>query len=93
MCATDPQKISADSSYEVSIQDNRIDTNYETGAVVKFALAHAPLVDKTAERWNTMQVTAIGQSITVKFNGVKTVTLKTVNFQQSVSASIWSGSQ
>ncbi len=78
--ATDPQKISADSSYEVNIWDIRPDPSYGTGAVVNFAKVPVPLVNKAGGQWNTMEVTASGQSITVKLNGVTTVSLQNGKF-------------
>ena len=81
--ATDPQKISADSSYDVNIQDNRPDLHYGTGAFVNFAKATVPLVDESAGRWNTIELTAIGQTMMVKLNGAKTGSLKTVNLLEA----------
>jgi hypothetical protein len=81
--ATDPQKISADSSYEVNIQDNRPDSHYGTGAFVNFAKATVPLVDEAAGRWNTIELTAIGQTMMIKLNGAKTGSLKTVNLLEA----------
>lgn len=44
--AADPQKIGADTSYEVNIWDIRPDPSYGTGAIVNFAKVPVPLVNK-----------------------------------------------
>ena len=78
--AADPQKIGADTSYEVNIWDIRPDPSYGTGAIVNFAKVPVPLVNKAGGQWNTMEVTAQGPSITVKLNGVVTSTLQDSKF-------------
>ncbi|MDP3701790.1 MAG: DUF1080 domain-containing protein [Hylemonella sp.] len=74
--AADPAKIAADSSYEVNIWDIRPDPKYGTGAIVDFAAVPVPLVHKAGGKWNTLEITAQGDLITVKFNGVQTVSLR-----------------
>jgi len=77
---SDPNKIAADNSYEVNIWDIRPEPSYGTGAIVNFAKVPVPLVNKVGGQWNTMEVTAQGDSISVKLNGVVTSTLRDRSF-------------
>ena len=70
--ASDPNKIGADNSYEVNIWDIRPDPKYGTGAIVDFVAVPVPLINKAGGRWNTYEITARGQELTVKLNGVVT---------------------
>jgi len=74
-CA-DPVKIGADTCYEVNIWDIRPDPKYGTGAIVDYAAVPVPIQNKAGGRWNTFEITAKGPNITVKLNGVTTVTLE-----------------
>ncbi len=74
--AADANKIGADSSYEVNIWDIRPDPKYGTGGIVDFAAVPVPPIYKAGGRWNTYEVEARGNIITVKFNGVQTVRLE-----------------
>lgn len=74
--AADPAKIGADSSYEVNIWDIRPDPKYATGAIVDFAAVPVPLVHKAGGKWNTFEIEARGEQLTVKFNGVQTVSIR-----------------
>lgn len=74
-CA-DPAKIGADSCYEVNIWDIRPEPKYGTGAIVDHAEVPVPLVHKAGGRWNTYEITAKGTQLTVKFNGVQTVSIQ-----------------
>lgn len=68
---SDPQKIGADSCYEVNIFDKRPDPAYRTGAIVNVA---KPLsVIDAGGRWNTYEITAKGPRMTVTLNGTRTV--------------------
>ena len=69
-CA-DPNKIGADSSYEVNIFDQRPDPSYGTGAIVNFAKV-SPM-PKAGGKWNTYDITFNGDTMTVILNGQKTV--------------------
>ena len=71
--ASDPNKIGADSAYEVNIWDIRPDPTYGTGAIVNVAAVPVPTVYKAGGRWNTYEIYANGAQLTVKFNGVVTV--------------------
>lgn len=74
--ASDPQKISADNSYEVNIWDIRPDPIYATGAIVNFAAVPVPTVYKAGGKWNTFEIRANGDRLTVKFNGTVTVDMQ-----------------
>ena len=74
--AADANKIGADSSYEVNIWDIRPDPKYGTGGIVDFAAVPVPVVFRAGGRWNTYEIEAKGTSITVKLNGVTTVSLQ-----------------
>ena len=69
---SNPQKISAELCYEVNIWDVRPDPKYGTGAIVNVAAVPVPLVNTAGGKWNTYEVTARGQQLTVKLNGVET---------------------
>ena len=70
--ASDPQKITAASSYEVNIFDQRPGPEYATAAIVDFARVPVPNIYFAGGKWNTFEITARGPTITVKFNGVQT---------------------
>ena len=57
--------------HEANIFDRRPDPSYATGSIVWLVSAPSP-VPKAGGRWNTMEVTAIGNRMTVILNGVKT---------------------
>ncbi len=78
--ATDANKIGADNSYEVNIWDIRPDPKYGTGGIVDFAAVPVPPIFKTGGRWNTYEIEARGQVMTVKLNGQTTVTLNNGKF-------------
>lgn len=78
--ASDPAKIAADNSYEVNIWDIRPDPTYATGGIVGFAAVPVPTVHKAGGKWNTLEITAQGDLLTVKFNGVQTVELRNAKF-------------
>lgn len=72
-CA-DPKQVSDKNSYEVNIFDKRPDPTYGTGAIVGFAKITNMI--KAAGQWNTYEITAKGDLITVTLNGVRTVELR-----------------
>lgn len=78
--ASDPKKIAADNSYEVNIWDIRPDPIYATGSIVNFASVPVPSVYKAGGKWNSLEITAKGDEIIVKFNGVTTVSLRDSKF-------------
>jgi len=67
-----PQKIGADSCYEVNIWDIRPEPKYGTGAIVDVVAVPVPLQNKAGGHWNTYEITARGQQLTVRLNGVQT---------------------
>lgn len=62
--------------YEVNIWDIRPEPKYATGAIVDHAAVPVPLVHKAGGRWNTYEITAKGMQLTVKLNGVQTVSVQ-----------------
>jgi Domain of Unknown Function (DUF1080) len=70
-CAN-PEKIGADSCYEVNIWDIRPEPKYGTGAIVEVAAVPVPLANKAGGKWNTYEITAKGSQLTVKLNGMQT---------------------
>ena len=80
MRITDPQKITASSSYEVNIWDTRPEPKYGTAAIVDFAAVPVPLPYKAGGRWNTFVITAKGPHLTVVFNGTTTVDIRNDKF-------------
>lgn len=78
--AQDPKKIGADNAYEVNIYDARPGPEYATGAIVNHAKTPVPSPYKAAGKWNTYEITAKGSTITVMFNGQKTVEMTNAKF-------------
>ena len=78
--ASDPTKIAADNAYEVNIWDIRPDPTYATGAIVGFAAVPVPTVYKAGGKWNTLEIRALGDELTVKLNGVQTVSTRNGKF-------------
>ncbi len=78
--ASGPAKIAADNAYEVNIWDIRPDPTYATGAIVGFAAVPVPTVYKAGGKWNTLEIRAQGDLITVKLNGQQTVQLRNAKF-------------
>ena len=65
-----PNKIAADTSYEVNIWDIRPDPSYGTGAIVD--VAKVSPMPKAGGQWNTLEIQAKNNHLTVKLNGVVT---------------------
>jgi hypothetical protein len=82
MRAQDPKKIGAASAYEVNIYDQRGGQEYSTAAIVDFAKIPVPAPYKAAGKWNTFEITAKGDQLTVVFNGTKTVDVRNAKFAQ-----------
>jgi hypothetical protein len=78
--AADPSKITADNSYEVNIWDIRPEPIYATAAIVNIAAVPVPLIYKAGGKWNTFEIYAKGTQLTVKFNGVVTVSTQNGKF-------------
>jgi hypothetical protein len=68
----DPGDVGSKNSYEVNIWDIRPDPTYGTGAIVNLAAVPVPIVYKAGGRWSTLDITAKGTEMTVRFNGVLT---------------------
>jgi hypothetical protein len=71
---SDPKNITTKNSYEVNIYDDRPDPKYATGAIVDVAPISS--VPRTAGKWNTFEITAKGDQLTVVLNGQKTVEVR-----------------
>ncbi len=82
--AQDPKKIGSVSAYEVNIYDARPGQEYATAAIVDVAKIPVPVpaAYKAADKWNTFEITAKGDQLTVVFNGTKTVDVRNAKFAQ-----------
>lgn len=69
-CA-DPKQVTDKNAYEVNIFDKRPDPTYGTGAIV--GIAKIDNMPKAVGKWNTYDITAKGDLLTVVLNGVQTV--------------------
>ena len=70
----DPQAISAMGGYEVNIYDTNENLDNRTGSIVGHA---PPMVEVLAEeQWNTYEITAQGNRVTVMLNGTLTAELE-----------------
>jgi hypothetical protein len=69
--ASDPQRVGANTSYEVNIYDSRPDPTYATGSIMNVASPKTAV--KTANKWNTFVIRAQGQRLIVEMNGIQTV--------------------
>lgn len=68
---TDRSKVSSASAYEAQIWDRNPNTAMSTGALLP--MSSVPPVYKAGGRWNTYEIHAKGNQITIKLNGVVTV--------------------
>ena len=80
------EKIDSKNCYEVNIWDNRPDPKYGTGAIVDVAAVPVPLMNRAGGRWNTYEITAKGQHMTVRLNGVKTVEVDETKINHAAGA-------
>ena len=70
--APDPKNVNtASGAYEVQIWDKNPNPAYSTGSLVNVAAVNP--IYKAGGRWNTFEIYARGTEITVKLNGVVTV--------------------
>lgn len=67
----DRKAISPATGYEVNLFDTRPDPSYGTGAIVD--LAKVSPMPKAGGRWNLLEVSAIGDALSVTLNGQRTV--------------------
>lgn len=72
----DRAKITAATCYEANIWDIRPEPKYGTGAIVDVAAVPVPLANKAGGRWNTYEIVARGSQLTLKLNGVQTVSVQ-----------------
>ena len=75
---TDPKNITADNAYEVNIFDKRPDPTYGTGAIVN--VSKISPMPKAAGKWNTYEIKANGDQLTVTLNGIVTADAKDAKF-------------
>jgi 3-keto-disaccharide hydrolase len=68
---TDPTKVTGETAYEVNIWDTRPDPSGGTGAIV--GVAKVDPMPHAADKWNTYEIIAKGDTFTVVLNGQKTV--------------------
>lgn len=87
--AQNPEKIGADSSYEVNIFDKRPDPSYGTGGIPNFAVTMVPM--KVGGQWSTYDITAKGSQLIVILNGVKTVDIRDTKFAKGPFALQYGG--
>jgi 3-keto-disaccharide hydrolase len=73
--APNPNQVNtASGAYEVQIWDKNPNPKYPTGSLVN--VAEVQPVYKAANKWNTFEILAKGAQITVKMNGVTTVSIQ-----------------
>jgi hypothetical protein len=65
------RQVTADTAYEVNIYDTRPDPAYGTGAIVN--VAKVSPMPRAGGRWNTLEISARSDRLSVVFNGRKTV--------------------
>jgi Domain of Unknown Function (DUF1080) len=75
---SDVKTVTAANSYEVNIYDKRPDPLYGTGAIVD--IAKVSPMPKAAGKWNVFEITAKGNQLVVKLNGVQTVDVRDSKF-------------
>jgi len=68
---SNPTTINQNNAYEVNVYDARPDQTGATGAIVDVAPPAVPM--KAAGKWNTFEIRAEGNHLTVVLNGTKTV--------------------
>jgi hypothetical protein len=88
MRCQNPQQITDESCYEANIFDQRPDPTYATGAIVKVAKLNGPMI-KAGGQWNTYDITAKGNRLTVVLNGTKTVDVEDSKFASGPLALQW----
>lgn len=68
---SDPAVVTSNNSYEVNLWDERPVQRYGTGAIVD--LAAVDPMPRAGGRWNTLEITARGDTFSVVLNGQRTV--------------------
>ena len=84
----DPSKITDENCYEANIFDQRPDLSYGTGAITKVAKVAIPY-PKVGGQWNTYEITAKGNRLTLVLNGRKTVDIDDAKFASGPIALQW----
>lgn len=72
--AQEPDNITDKNCYEVNIFDTRPDQTYRTGGIVHYA-PPSEIID-TPNQWNTYDITAKGDALTIVLNGITTADIK-----------------
>lgn len=67
-----PTQIGANTCYEINVFDERPGQEYSTGSIVNTGKVSEPY-PKAANQWNYLEIEAIGDQLTVTFNGRRTV--------------------
>jgi Domain of Unknown Function (DUF1080) len=81
--AMNPASVSTSTgAYEVQIWDQNPNPKYATGSLVNVAAVPVPPIYKAGGRWNTYEIRAKGPDISVKLNGVPTVTANDGRFPE-----------
>ena len=75
MRASNPNKVGAETAYEVNIYDQRPGQEYATGGIVNFGRIPVPNNYQAGGKWNTFLITAKDTNLIVEMNGVQTVNI------------------
>jgi hypothetical protein len=75
---SDPNKIGSATAYEANIYDQAPRPEFGTGSITGFAKVNP--IFKAGGKWNTYEISVKGSEITLKLNGVETVTLQDSKF-------------
>lgn len=81
---SDPKQIGIDTSYEVNIADTIENPDFRSGAIVRVVGPSQTV--KTAGKWNTYDITARGDKLTVILNGITTADAEDDQFASGVIA-------
>ncbi len=84
--STDANKITDRNSYEANIYDQRPAPSHGTGAITNFAMVPVPAIHKAGGRYNTYEIYAKGPQLTIKLNGVVTVSIQDSQFASGLIA-------
>jgi hypothetical protein len=80
----DPKQITAMNAYEVNIYDMRPDQTYRTGGIVDVAKPMSMV--NAGNQWNTIEITAKGPRLTVRFNNMPMVDVQDTKHARGVIA-------
>ena len=83
---TNPKNVGSASAYEANIYDLRPELRYGTAAIVDVASVPVPLIHKAGGerggKWNVMVVRAVGDELTVEFNGTVSAHARDKRFRE-----------